>query len=316
MTLSSSTTPAGLGWSRASRERSSHKIIEQGLEVLINLGHRGACGADPKTGDGAGITVQMPHEFFREECSRLGIDLPHRGEYAVGMTFLPQDAQANASAARTSIREMRRGRGPHFPRLARRAGEPRTPSASLAAPRACPSIRQFFVKRPHHIPDDEHGFELQALRHAQGRSNSAVDAADLPEQGRLLHLQPLCPHDRLQGPAHRRPDRALLPRPGARVHGLRLRAGALALQHQHAGHLEACPPLPLRRPQRRDQHPARQHQLDGGARADVRLARSWATTSRSCCPSSPRLPARATPPASTTPSSCCSPPAARCRTRC
>ena len=47
----------------------SHKIIEQGIEVLINLGHRGACGADPRTGDGAGILIQMPHEFFQHECA-------------------------------------------------------------------------------------------------------------------------------------------------------------------------------------------------------------------------------------------------------
>ena len=69
----------------------SHKIIEQGIEVLINLGHRGACGADPRTGDGAGILIQMPHEFFQQRSAALDIDLPHRGEYAVGMTFLPQE---------------------------------------------------------------------------------------------------------------------------------------------------------------------------------------------------------------------------------
>ena len=70
----------------------SHGIVERGLEVLINLGHRGASGADPKTGDGAGLLIQMPHEFFVKECSRLGISLPERGEYGVGMVFLPQDA--------------------------------------------------------------------------------------------------------------------------------------------------------------------------------------------------------------------------------
>ena len=69
----------------------SHDVIQQGLEVLINLGHRGACGADPKTGDGAGILLQMPHQFFSKECARLGITLPPLGEYGVGMVFLPQD---------------------------------------------------------------------------------------------------------------------------------------------------------------------------------------------------------------------------------
>ena len=70
----------------------SHDIIEKGLQVLINLGHRGACGADPETGDGAGILLQMPHQFFSKECAKLGVDLPPLGEYGVGMVFLPQDS--------------------------------------------------------------------------------------------------------------------------------------------------------------------------------------------------------------------------------
>ena len=69
----------------------SRDVIEKALQVLINLGHRGACGSDPKTGDGAGILIQMPHRFFTKECSKLGISLPEPGEYGVGMVFLPQD---------------------------------------------------------------------------------------------------------------------------------------------------------------------------------------------------------------------------------
>src|SRR3989304_9652669 len=60
----------------------SHDIIDKGVEVLINLGHRGACGADPRTGDGAGILVPLPPEFFREEGSPPAIDPPPPGEYA------------------------------------------------------------------------------------------------------------------------------------------------------------------------------------------------------------------------------------------
>ena len=69
----------------------SHDIVTKGLEVLVSLGHRGACGADPETGDGAGILLQMPHKFFLKECSKLNIGLPGPGEYGVGMVFLPQD---------------------------------------------------------------------------------------------------------------------------------------------------------------------------------------------------------------------------------
>ena len=69
----------------------SHDVIQKGLQVLINLGHRGASGSDPKTGDGAGVLLQMPHQFFNKECAKLGITLPPPGEYGVGMVFLPQD---------------------------------------------------------------------------------------------------------------------------------------------------------------------------------------------------------------------------------
>jgi len=67
----------------------SHDIIRKGIEILINLTHRGACGCDPETGDGAGITIEIPHEFFSRECSRLGFSLSEPGSYGVGMMFLP-----------------------------------------------------------------------------------------------------------------------------------------------------------------------------------------------------------------------------------
>ncbi len=70
----------------------SRDIVEKGLEVLINLGHRGASGSDPETGDGAGILIQMPHQLFSQECAKLGFSLPRPGEYGAGMVFLPKDA--------------------------------------------------------------------------------------------------------------------------------------------------------------------------------------------------------------------------------
>src|SRR5689334_19677339 len=69
--------------------RKTHEIVQKGIQVLINLTHRGACGCDPETGDGAGVLIQIPHKFFVRECATLGITLPEPGEYAVGMTFLP-----------------------------------------------------------------------------------------------------------------------------------------------------------------------------------------------------------------------------------
>ena len=74
----------------------SHEIITESLQVLVNLGHRGACGCDPETGDGAGILMQMPHAFFSKECPSLGFDLPELGSYGVGMVFLPPAPGARA----------------------------------------------------------------------------------------------------------------------------------------------------------------------------------------------------------------------------
>ncbi|OIO28802.1 MAG: glutamate synthase subunit alpha [Candidatus Hydrogenedentes bacterium CG1_02_42_14] len=77
--------------------RKSHDIVEKGIEIVENLTHRGACGCDPRTGDGAGIMVQIPDDFFRKVCSEAngisgehGFDLPPIGQYGIGMFFLPQ----------------------------------------------------------------------------------------------------------------------------------------------------------------------------------------------------------------------------------
>ena len=79
----------GVGVVADIKGRKTHRIIEEGLQVLINLGHRGAAGSDPETGDGSGILIQMPHQLFRRESQRLGFQLPADGEYGVGMVFLP-----------------------------------------------------------------------------------------------------------------------------------------------------------------------------------------------------------------------------------
>src|SRR5271169_2192537 len=71
----------------------SHDIVLKGVQILINLAHRGACGCDPQTGDGAGILIQIPHAFFEREAASLGFSLPEPGRYGVGMMFLPVDTQ-------------------------------------------------------------------------------------------------------------------------------------------------------------------------------------------------------------------------------
>ena len=74
----------GMGFIVNLNGEKSHDIVRKGIEILINLTHRGACGCDPETGDGAGITIQIPHEFFSRECSAWASRCPNRGPMAWG----------------------------------------------------------------------------------------------------------------------------------------------------------------------------------------------------------------------------------------
>ena len=84
----------GVGFVAQIKNRQSHQVVQQGLRLLCNLDHRGALGADPETGDGSGILIQIPHHFFVEECQQAGFYLPEVGEYGIASIFLPQDPVA------------------------------------------------------------------------------------------------------------------------------------------------------------------------------------------------------------------------------
>ena len=83
----------GVGVVANIKGQKTHQIIDEGVQVLINLGHRGAAGRDPETGDGAGMLIQTPSKLFEREASALGIELPPAGEYGVGMVFMPPEVQ-------------------------------------------------------------------------------------------------------------------------------------------------------------------------------------------------------------------------------
>src|SRR5882762_7007224 len=81
----------GIGFVANIKSNKSHQIVSDALTILENMEHRGACGCENNTGDGAGIMIQTPHEFFFDECVKLGIHLPPYGKYGVGMLFFPRD---------------------------------------------------------------------------------------------------------------------------------------------------------------------------------------------------------------------------------
>ena len=130
----------------------SHDIVDKALTVLDNLTHRGACGCDPRTGDGAGIIIQVPHAFFKREASKLGFDLPNAGEYGVGQVFLPID-EAKRRECEQAFEQIVNEEGQRVigwrdvPIVEGECGD--------IARRGMPSIRQVFIGKGSGIKDVE-----------------------------------------------------------------------------------------------------------------------------------------------------------------
>ena len=95
----------GVGFVCNIKGEKSNKIVKQGIEVLKRLAHRGATGSDPKTGDGAGILIQVPHDFLESICKENNISLPVFGDYGTGLVFLPRDV-AQREFCKNTINEI------------------------------------------------------------------------------------------------------------------------------------------------------------------------------------------------------------------
>ena len=120
----------------------THKIIEQGIKILIRLQHRGAVGGDPNTGDGAGLLIQIPDEFLREKTNDLGFKLPEAGKYAVGMVFLSKDTSiAGLSVQTISLKVEAEG----FDLLGWRTVPTDNAELGELAKTTQPVIKQFFI---------------------------------------------------------------------------------------------------------------------------------------------------------------------------
>ncbi|HEY4323637.1 MAG TPA: glutamate synthase subunit alpha, partial [Mucilaginibacter sp.] len=140
----------------------TNQIIDNALTMLENMEHRGACGCDPETGDGAGILIQLPHEFLMEECSNLEISLPEPGEYGVGMIFFPKDPSLK-KACRTIIGNAVEKLG--LQKLGYRKLTVNSSVIGETARKAEPDSEQLFILRPHHITNtDDFERKLYVLR--------------------------------------------------------------------------------------------------------------------------------------------------------
>ena len=161
----------GVGFVAHIKNTKSHDIVARGLRILCNLEHRGAVGADPLAGDGAGILIQIPDGLFRAEAGTLGFTLPAPGDYAVGMMFLPQDAGARRVCEKT-LEHFARAEGQSVlgwrdvPVQPSALGESIKPNA--------PVIRQIFIGRGDNAPDmdafERKLFVIRKQTHTQVRT--------------------------------------------------------------------------------------------------------------------------------------------------
>ncbi|NVN98455.1 MAG: glutamate synthase large subunit [Geobacteraceae bacterium] len=135
----------GIGFVTSIKGKKSHNIIEQALTVLVNLDHRGACGCEPNTGDGAGILMQIPDKFLRSVCPDAGIKLPNPYQYAVGMVFTSQKATERNSAKHIMERILRE-EGVEL--LGWRTVPTDNSSLGNTAWSGEPMVRQIFLKQP------------------------------------------------------------------------------------------------------------------------------------------------------------------------
>ena len=181
--------------------------------MVINLLHRGACGCETNTGDGAGMLLQLPHRFLRKEADRLGIDLPEPGAYGAGMVFLPRDA-GTARRGREAVRGHRRRGRPAGARLAHRPHgrlRPRQDTARSGEP----VIRQILIGRGAALAEhaDAHARFERTLYVIRKRVARAVEQLHGSGAAPVLRRQPVVEHHRLQGDADRRPGGGDVPRP-------------------------------------------------------------------------------------------------------
>jgi glutamate synthase (ferredoxin) len=141
----------GVGFVVDIKGRRSHQILADALQVLVNLRHRGACGCEPNTGDGAGVLFQVPHEFLAKKCEQIGFQLPGAGEYGVGMMYLPPDPVARYKVERL-FEEIVDHEGMKL--LGWRSVPVTDAALGMTARFGEPLLRQVFVARPAGVTDD------------------------------------------------------------------------------------------------------------------------------------------------------------------
>lgn len=152
----------GVGFVANIKGRKSHEVVQAGLQILVNIDHRGAVGADPLVGDGAGCLIQIPDRLYRDWANTAGVELPPPGEYAVAMCFLPQDELAHVAALEQFEHFLKVEKQPL---IGWRDVPVNTEGLGEAVLASMPRIRQAFVGRGPNVKDqDAHERKLLAVR--------------------------------------------------------------------------------------------------------------------------------------------------------
>ena len=243
----------GVGFVCDAKNHARHDIVTDGAQLLNNLIHRGAAGADPTTGDGAGILIQLPHELFSKTAS---CELPEPGRYGVGMCFLPQ-GEVERNKVRQVLEEKLRDAGLSV--LCWREVPVDSAILNDFVRTYEPVMEQVFVSCPEDMTQDMFELKLYLVRRwvsqeAKRQKIATDDPAGyyIPSMSsRTIVYKGMFLADQII------PYYADLSDTRAK--------SAVALVHQrffdqHLPVLEACPPLSRLGPQRRDKHLARQHQ--------------------------------------------------------
>ncbi len=171
----------GIGFVVDIHGRKSHAIVRQGLEILVNLSHRGAVGADPTMGDGAGILIQTPHKFLTAVCGEIGIKLPRPGDYGVAVVFLPANAVLQ-SKCKEIVERFVRAEGQTV--LGWRDNPVASAMLSDTVRSTEPSMRHLFVGRGKNVADQD-AFERKLF---VIRKQSETAVAELGPDGGAFYI--------------------------------------------------------------------------------------------------------------------------------
>ncbi|WP_342803692.1 glutamate synthase large subunit [Pontiella sulfatireligans] len=151
----------GIGFVANLKGRKKHSVITDALGMLACMEHRGGTGFDIKSGDGAGILLQIPHELFMEECPKAGIKLPKFGEYGVGMTFFPRDEVKQAECKDIIERKLAKF---NLPLLGYRVVPVDNSDLGRDSAATEPSIQQIFIGKPEGMSVEEFDRKLFVFR--------------------------------------------------------------------------------------------------------------------------------------------------------